>query len=513
MAMSNWNAEFDKYVNHYSFYQKNDDTIKIDDEMVKVIGSDMGRNVGFDRVAVHHHIIPPGFRSSLPHAESLEEEFVFVLKGNIDLWLNGFISHLSSGHAVGFPAGTGEAHCFINNSSQDVHLLVAGERSKNDNLCAFPINPELKEDCAIWWDDFPKHRLGPHNGEPGPVETNCLSIDKSDRIFYCPDFKKEESFNYPGDNETFSSGFRITDKLGLKALGISYECLEPGKRSAFPHAHTHEEEFVYVIKGEPTVWLNGYDKKLGEGDFAAFPSNTGLAHVIVNETNEDIYYICIGETQDFPDEKIIYPLNPLRNKEYLAKGWYWLDAPQKNMGTHPAKVSHQKGHINFTLCSESNADKIFDIFKSSPEYFEKVEGCQPSIELAKKFILDRPDKTIESYYNEFLIINYEGEQIGVLELHLNHPEDKHGYIGLFLLKNSHQGRGLGKACYLVAEDYMKRALGCDKIRLGVSEFNNVGQFWQKMGFKLNGNSFSWHGEKKNNQVLEYEKVIKGELSS
>jgi uncharacterized cupin superfamily protein len=272
----------------------------------------------------------------LPHAESLEEEFVLVLDGEPDLWLNGFLYHLQVGHAVGFPAGTGVGHSFINNSGSDVQLLVAGERTKPKNLCAFPVNPEVKHSSEIWWTDAPNHILGPHQGRPGPLKPDEVGTFPSDCVVYCPALERRSaSFSYPGDTETFGEGIRLTNILGLKALGINFEYLAPGKRSAYPHAHTHEEEFVFVIEGTATVWMDGFTREIGPGDFAAFPSNTGIAHVIINDSDRDVIYLCVGETAEFPDEKLTYPLNAIRNEEGRKAGWLWEDAPTGPQGPHP----------------------------------------------------------------------------------------------------------------------------------------------------------------------------------
>lgn len=127
-------------------------------------------------------------------------------------------------------------------------------------ISSFPINPEQKEECPIWWNDPPKHQLGPHNGLPGPIRDCERTNEPSSYVIDCKAQAKRQPFHYPGDNETFGEGCRLTDQIGLKNLGISYDYLPPGARSAFPHAHTHEEEFVYVIQGHPTVWLDGFIK-------------------------------------------------------------------------------------------------------------------------------------------------------------------------------------------------------------------------------------------------------------
>lgn len=98
--MTEWNEKYDRYVGHYSMYQEKVDTGSIPASRILVVDSDIGRKVDFKRIAPHHIILPPQCRTSSPHAESLEEEFVFVLKGNPHLWLNDYLHELKEGHAV-----------------------------------------------------------------------------------------------------------------------------------------------------------------------------------------------------------------------------------------------------------------------------------------------------------------------------------------------------------------------------------------------------------------------------
>lgn len=90
--------------------------------------SNFSDHFGLKRIGVHFFVIPPNFRTSRPHAESIEEEFIFVVSGEVDLWYNGKIRKMTRGDSIGFPAGTGVGHCFINNSGADVELFVAGDR-------------------------------------------------------------------------------------------------------------------------------------------------------------------------------------------------------------------------------------------------------------------------------------------------------------------------------------------------------------------------------------------------
>ena len=508
--MLEWNEKYGRFVAHFSVCQKTADSSSIPPSRIRVIDSDIGRKIEFKRVGPHHIVLPPHCRTSSPHAESLEEEFVFVLKGNPHLWLNGYLYELSEGHAVGFPAGTGIAHTLINNSDADVHLLVVGERTKSENLCSFPVNPELKESCEIWWENPPKHELGPHLGLPGLVNPGDLGPLPPECLVHCPSEPRRKPFHYPGDSETFGEGFRISDKVGLKALGIWYERLPPGKRSAFPHAHTHEEEFIFVVKGNPTIWLDGFSRQVEPGYFAAFPSNTGIAHVVINDTDEEVIYICVGESKDFSGEKISYPLNDLRRRECERKGWYWTDAPSHPWGkSRPTPKVEISDHITFRLCDEGSAEDILAIFEKSTTYFQRVDGCSPSLAMTKHSILDGPKERSGKYFKEFLIINLDDKPTGVLDLHGNHPDVGICYLGLLLVTEDCFGKGLGSRCYALAEDYIKRALGCDEIRLGISDANDVAVFWEKQGFNFTGKTYNWAGEAKTSSVREFDKVLGG----
>ena len=111
--------------------------------------SPLGRALGLVRLGIHHEILQPGHRTSFPHAESHEEEFVYVLSGLPSVWLNGNVFDLVAGDAVGFPAGTDDAHTFLNNSNDDAHLLVVGEATKPENRVYYPLDPERQAEMLV----------------------------------------------------------------------------------------------------------------------------------------------------------------------------------------------------------------------------------------------------------------------------------------------------------------------------------------------------------------------------
>jgi uncharacterized cupin superfamily protein len=133
---------------------------------LRSIGSPFSAALGLTKLGIHHELLPPGRRTSFPHAESAEEEFIYVIEGTPDVWIDGELLRLAPGDGVGFPAGTGIAHSFLNNTDEPVRLLVVGEANKDENRIVYPVNPELRALRTDWWDDAPARPLGPHDGRP-----------------------------------------------------------------------------------------------------------------------------------------------------------------------------------------------------------------------------------------------------------------------------------------------------------------------------------------------------------
>jgi ribosomal protein S18 acetylase RimI-like enzyme len=150
---------------------------------------------------------------------------------------------------------------------------------------------------------------------------------------------------------------------------------------------------------------------------------------------------------------------------------------------------------------------ILSIFQKAPNYFLQVEGCLPTLATVNDAVLCAPAKTSPAYRKEFLVIRQDGDAIGTVELHVNHPEPAVAYIGLLLVREDLHRRGLGRACYHAVEAYVRENYDAKFVRLGVSDDNDVSGFWSKLGFRSNGRSYSYVGELKANNVVEYEKKI------
>ncbi len=157
------------YIKHFSEIQEEDNSHYTGSDELLSIGSPFSKSFSLKKLGIHHELLKPGRRTSWPHAESDEEEFVYVIDGHPDVWIDGELYRLDPGDGVGFPSGTGITHTFINNTDKNVRLLVVGEATKKENKVFYPLHPQRNEEIrakGTLWENIPKRSLGNHDGLP-----------------------------------------------------------------------------------------------------------------------------------------------------------------------------------------------------------------------------------------------------------------------------------------------------------------------------------------------------------
>ena len=68
-----------EFIRHWRDLESADNRHYPDCDEPLAIGAPIGHLLGLTRIGIHHERLPPGRRTSYPHAESAEEEFAFVL--------------------------------------------------------------------------------------------------------------------------------------------------------------------------------------------------------------------------------------------------------------------------------------------------------------------------------------------------------------------------------------------------------------------------------------------------
>ncbi|MBS1155120.1 MAG: hypothetical protein H6R07_1044 [Proteobacteria bacterium] len=113
----------------------------------------------------------------------------------------------------------------------------------------------------------------------------------------------------------------LGDLFGLTNFGINLTRLAPNAVSALRHAHTKQEEFVYILQGFPTLHTDEGRTRLSPGMCAGFRANTGNGHRLVNETTEEVVYLEVGDRT--PGDEASYPDDDL--KALLVEGkWKFI---------------------------------------------------------------------------------------------------------------------------------------------------------------------------------------------
>jgi len=94
----------------------------------------IGDAVGLTQFGVNITRIKAGAASALRHWHEQEDEFVYMLEGELVLKENDGETLLKPGDAAGFKSGSGIAHCLINRSTRDAVYLEVGTRAKNERV-------------------------------------------------------------------------------------------------------------------------------------------------------------------------------------------------------------------------------------------------------------------------------------------------------------------------------------------------------------------------------------------
>jgi uncharacterized cupin superfamily protein len=122
------------------------------------------------------------------------------------------------------------------------------------------------------------------------------------------DLAESNATSYPDKFKAINSrrwNRRLGDHVGLKNFGVNLTRIEPGAQSSARHAHTKQDEFIWVMSGELVLETNEGSQTLGPGMCAGFPAGSGNAHRFVNKTDRDAVILVVGDRTPF--DEVSYP--------------------------------------------------------------------------------------------------------------------------------------------------------------------------------------------------------------
>jgi len=109
----------------------------------------LGDPFGLQGFGVNHVTLAPGAISALFHRHAVQDEWIFVLSGEIVLVHDGGETLLTGGMCAGFPAG-GTAHQLLNRSAHEATYLEVGDRRPGDGV-DYPGDDLAAQRTAAGW--------------------------------------------------------------------------------------------------------------------------------------------------------------------------------------------------------------------------------------------------------------------------------------------------------------------------------------------------------------------------
>ena len=94
----------------------------------------IGDAAGLTQFGINITRIKAGSASALRHWHEREDEFVYMLEGELVLCENDGETILKAGDAAGFKAGSGVAHCLVNRTERDAIYLEVGTRAESERV-------------------------------------------------------------------------------------------------------------------------------------------------------------------------------------------------------------------------------------------------------------------------------------------------------------------------------------------------------------------------------------------
>lgn len=142
--------------------------------------------------------------------------------------------------------------------------------------------------------------------------------------------------------------------------------------------------------------------------------------------------------------------------------------------------------LQLESANQGHISRIQAVLEQALQFYLNVEGApagpNSALETLTMLPMNNPNPDIKHVF----LVTKNGEDIGVVDLLRGHPVSDTLFLGLLLIKESHQKKGYGaEICEKIEEIAKKWQMS--KIRLAVMECNGrVFPFWEKMGFHRTG---------------------------
>lgn len=122
----------------------------------------------------------------------------------------------------------------------------------------------------------------PKTQRPHLIKAESWQKDSGTRVSHALN-KKSELYWVP-----------LSDRVGMARAQLAVGRIPPGKESFAFHAHSLQEEFLFILSGEGEADIGQETHAIGPGDYLGFPTD-GTGHNIRNTGKDELVYLMGGE--------------------------------------------------------------------------------------------------------------------------------------------------------------------------------------------------------------------------
>jgi uncharacterized cupin superfamily protein len=125
---------------------------------------------------------------------------------------------------------------------------------------------------------------------------NPLELPESNATGYPPPYREHVQLRF---------NRRLSDHAALTKYGVVLTRIAPGGQSSHRHAHSTQDEFIWVLEGETVLHTNDGEQLLTAGMCAGFAAGCGDAHRFLNRTDQDVLLLVVGDRSE--GDEVSYP--------------------------------------------------------------------------------------------------------------------------------------------------------------------------------------------------------------
>jgi uncharacterized cupin superfamily protein len=136
----------------------------------------------------------------------------------------------------------------------------------------------------------------PERAMPKPPALDPSSLSESNASRYPAPYNKAQTRRF---------NRMLGDHAGLTKFGVVLTRIAPGGQSSHRHAHSTQDEFVWVLEGETVLNTDAGEQVLSAGMCAGFAAGSGDAHQFLNRGDKDVLLLVVGDRSE--GDVVTYP--------------------------------------------------------------------------------------------------------------------------------------------------------------------------------------------------------------